>query len=68
MHNKFEKLVKSGILISFSIENVDIDGNIGVCTKNRNTEKLTLCFPSGETLILGTFCSGYSENSFFLVY
>ena len=64
--NKIDNLVKIGILKSFSIENLDINGNIGV-SDYRNTERLTLIFPNDEKLILDTFCSGCSENTAIII-
>jgi hypothetical protein len=56
------KLIAKGILKSYKIENLDDEGNVGK-SAGRNTERVTLEFPSGEKLVIGTFCSGCLENT-----
>ena len=62
---RLQQLVDSGHLKSFEIDPVDENGNIGKHSDNRNTEQMTLEFPDGEELVIGTFCSGCSEDTEF---
>lgn len=65
LEEKLQSLVDSGTVKSFKLENVDEEGNVGQESKCRNTERLTITFPSGEELVIGTFCSGCLENTVF---
>lgn len=57
------KLVRSGSLKSYVYIDVDEDGTEEQTGEHRNTEQLTLEFQNGEKLVIGTFCSGCSENT-----
>lgn len=63
--NKLEDLIKSGTISSYSILTLDQDGKI--CSEpgsgSRETQELVLNFPSGQKLVIGTFCSGCNENT-----
>jgi len=67
LKSRLQELVDSGKLESFSIQNVDENGNIGKTSKHRNAERMTLIFSDGESLVVDTFCSGCSENTTFHV-
>lgn len=59
-----EKLILSGDISNYKIETLDEDGEIvSHPCGNRNTERLTIKFPSGNLLVVNTFCSGCSENT-----
>jgi len=60
---KLDDLVNNGTIKSYTIDNVDENGNVGSKSQFRNTEQLTIDFPNGEKLIIGTLCSGCSENT-----
>jgi len=62
---KLNELAADGTIQSFDLVNLDENGQIGE-SKNRNTKQLTLVFPNGRKLILGTFCSGCLENTCFI--
>lgn len=68
--NKLElelnELVNNDTLESYKIERVSVDGEVGVESHFRNTERLTLVFPNGKQLVVNTFCSGCAENSCFV--
>ncbi len=61
-----DRLVSAGMIESYKLVNVDQDGKEDVYSDNRNTERLTLNFPNGKKLVIGTFCSGSSENTVLL--
>ena len=63
LEEKLQVLLINGTLDDYDLVNVDEDGNIGKESKFRNTERLTLFFPNGESLVIGTFCSGSLENT-----
>lgn len=60
-----DKLVQSGVLKSYSLRTLDMDGeevsNPG--DGSRETEEILLTFPSGDVLVIGSFCSGSAENT-----
>lgn len=58
---KLAQLVDKKCLRSFSIVDVDENGKEGQ-SKFCNSERLTLTFPNGETLVVNEVCSGSSEN------
>ena len=60
-----ETLVKNGTIKAYEIHNVDEDGIVGRTGKFRNSQLLIIMFNNGETLRLGTFCSGCNENTVF---
>lgn len=70
MKNKLEvklcKLVESGAITSFLIQDLNEDGFVGH-SQSRNTQRLIVTFPNGERLILGTYCSGCLEDSGFCI-
>jgi hypothetical protein len=66
VRTKLEELVSKGVLVSWKIVNVDEDGNVGRKSKYRNSERMVLVFPSGETLSVDTFCSGIREDTCFV--
>lgn len=66
LEEKLRELVNNGTLAGYSLINLDENGNAGR-SKFRNTESLTLTFPNGGTLNLGTFCSGCLENTGFVL-
>lgn len=65
-----DDLVASGTISSFDIKTLDCNecevesGKEG--NSSRETQQLTIHFPSGEFLVIKTFCSGCSENTFLL--
>ena len=58
-----DKLVQMGILSHYTYDIVDENGNVGEHSEFRNTERLCLIFPSGQKLIIDTFCSGSAEDT-----
>jgi hypothetical protein len=57
-----ERLVKSGDISSYMYQKVDDGGTADQTSKFRNTERLTIVFPSGASLKIDEICSGCSEN------
>lgn len=63
---KLDELVTSGDLVSYKLENFNEEGQLidhqgeGM----RETQRLILEFPSGNTLVIDTFCSGSAENTY----
>jgi hypothetical protein len=66
MKKTLDELVKSGDILSHHTENLDDEGNVGK-SNSRNSERLTIKFPSGNQLVIGTWCSGCAENTGFQV-
>lgn len=64
-NKKLEELKNSGAISSWKIENIDSEGNVGIESDDRNSERLTITFPDGQVLEVNTLCSGYSENVVF---
>jgi len=64
---KLDELVAKGMIKSYTILNVDKDGNIGKESKHRNSEQLRMVFPNGEMITIDTFCSGCLENTTIIV-
>lgn len=64
-----ENLVKTGVLKSYSLKTLDVDGNpiTNLGNDMRETDELELVFPSGETLVISTFCSGSAENTSLII-
>jgi hypothetical protein len=65
IQNKLDQLKASGTILNWQLVNVDDTGSPNRTSKFRNSERLIITFPNGETLTLGTFCSGSLENSGF---
>ena len=63
---RLKKLVQIGILKSWSIKNVDEDGNVEQSSKFRNSQLLTMVFNDGQELKVNAVCSGCSENITFV--
>jgi hypothetical protein len=66
-NESLHKLINSGVLLCYKLENVSEEGEVGVHSKFRNTERLTLYFPSGDSLIIDTFCSGCFEDTCLII-
>jgi Rnl2 family RNA ligase len=64
---KLDKLVAKGLIKSYTILNVDEDGNVGQRSQSRNTEQLRMVFPNGEMMTIDTFCSGCLEDTIIMV-
>lgn len=58
-----DQLVKNKDLLGYEYIQEEYEPKSGC----RETEKLVLTFPSGNKLILETFCSGSSENTVLLI-
>lgn len=67
LQEKLDILMSSGVISGWDLQPVDANGNVGMHGTSRNTEQLTLLFPSGDRLVLGTFCSGSNEDSAFVL-
>ena len=65
VNEQLNDLVENGTIKSFKIVNLNSNGDVGE-SEFRNTEQLTLTFNDGSELVLGTFCSGSSENTCFV--
>lgn len=65
--NTLNELVTDGTITSYDLNNVSENGDIGKESKFRNTERLKLYFPNGNTLTIDTFCSGSAENTVFII-
>lgn len=66
IHNTvLDALVKSGTLKSYVLRTLDIDGKpiFQPSNRSRETEEIELTFPSGQSLIIKTFCSGSAQNT-----
>jgi len=65
---KLEALVKSGTISSYQLRTRDMDGAVvdNPGDGSRETGEVELTFPSGEVLVIGTFCSGSAENTVLL--
>jgi hypothetical protein len=61
-----DKLVSKGDIVYYEYQNLDEEGNPGK-SSFRNTERLTLLFPSGNRITFDTFCSGSSENTSLII-
>lgn len=58
-----DELVSGGCIVSYKLDFISEDGVVGEESGCRNTEQLTLNFPNGKMLKIGTFCSGCLENT-----
>lgn len=65
MNDKLQKLVSNGMLKYFEHEEQlpSMEGD----NKTRLIDKLTLIFPSGETILISTICSGCLENTSLII-
>jgi len=61
-----DKLVSKGDILYYEYQNLDEEGNPGE-SRFRNTERLTLLFPSGNKITFDTFCSGANENTSLII-
>ena len=61
-----DKLVSKGDILYYEYQNLDEEGNPGE-SRFRNTERLTLLFPSGNMITFDTFCSGGSQNTSLII-
>ncbi len=66
-NESLERLIANNTISSYTYVNLTEDDlitekQIGF----RNRERLTLKFPNGEQLIIGTFCSGVAEDTVLL--
>ena len=62
-----EDLIKHGCIKSYKVQNVSACGEVGRRSDCRNTEQLELEFPDGRKLLVNTFCSGSSEDTFLIM-
>lgn len=62
-----DKLVEAGTIESYYLDVVNEEGQVGFKGKCRNTQKLHLVFPDGNTLTIDTYCSGCMEDSGFIL-
>lgn len=62
IEERLNDLKASGTISSWRIANLNSDGEEGK-SNYRNTQKLILEFPDGNSLELGTFCSGCLEDT-----
>lgn len=63
LQDKLQSCVDKGLFKSFTLQNVDENGEVDVISECRNTERLTIVFNNNEELVLDTFCSGCLENT-----
>lgn len=64
---KLDELVNSGQLTGYEFHTVNAEGEVDKKSNDgRNVERLILRFPNGDNLVLETFCSGSSQNTFFV--
>jgi hypothetical protein len=64
-----DKMIESGTLKYYSFQVIDMDGKdvSSPGDGSRETDRITLVFPSGEKLNIGTFCSGSAENTCLII-
>lgn len=62
-----DNLVKNKDIKYYEFENLDIDGNIGKSSCNRNSQRLVLVFNSGKKIVIDTMCSGCLENTIMII-
>lgn len=60
---KLEQLKLLGLIVDYKITDLDDEGNPGESPHGRNTQRLELLFPNGDSLVVDTFCSGCNENT-----
>jgi hypothetical protein len=61
-----DDLVSNGDISSYELDLLDIDG-VPIPERKegfRNTERLTIIFPSGRKVVVNTACSGCLENTY----
>jgi hypothetical protein len=61
-----DRLVVEGDIVAYNWTDVDSEGKPGV-GESRNTQLLTIRFPSGRTIAVTGFCSGSRENTMLAV-
>lgn len=61
---QLDRLKTENMIVSYKIENIDDGGDVGK-SNFRNSERMTLEFPNGSSLVINTFCSGSAEDTVF---
>lgn len=62
-----EELVNIGDLKSYNYQIIEDNFGSDFSSDFREAERVTLVFPSGTKLVLETFCSGSSQNTYFMI-
>lgn len=65
LERKLNDLVLDSVIKEYELSDISCDGEIGVESDCRNTQRLKIVFNTGDTLIIGTYCSGCLENTGF---
>ena len=63
-----DELVASGTLHSYYYCNIDENYNEDAVSEYRNSERLILRFPDGNSLKIDTICTGINENTKIVIY
>lgn len=63
-NGELQDLVDNGDILSYEYLGLDADGKIGSSNYGRDTERVTLKFPSGRQLTIDSGCSGCREDSY----
>jgi len=59
MNKKLDVLLEKNLITKYTIETIEEDPGSGM----RESEELSLTFSDGTVLVVGSFCSGSSENT-----
>jgi len=68
LRSELNDLVKTGQIYGWKLQPIDCDGILGQESERESCEVLEIVFPNHQTLKLQTFCSGYKQNSGFVIH
>ncbi len=58
-----DMIVEKGMLKSYEIVNVSADNVEGEISENRNSDRLKLVFPDGDTIIVTAITTGMEDDA-----
>ena len=58
-----DMIVEKGMLSSYDIVNVSADNVEGEISENRNSDRLKLVFPDGNTIIITAITTGMEDDA-----
>lgn len=58
-----DMIVEKGMLKSYEIVNVSADNVEGEVSENRNSDRLKLVFPDGDTIIVTAITTGMEDDA-----